>query len=73
MTPEQGELVQYRLARAKGSLDEARLLLANGHACTAVTRIYYVCFYALSALLLTEGKSSPKHSGIRGLSNIARS
>jgi len=67
MTPEQGQLVRYRLARAMESLDEARLLLANGHIRTAVTRIYYACFYAVSALLLTEGQSSPKHSGVRSL------
>jgi len=53
MTPEQGQLVRYRFARAMESLDEARLLLANGHIRTAVTRIYYACFYAVSALLLT--------------------
>jgi len=32
-----------------------------------VTRIYYACFYAVSALLLTESQSSPKHSGVRSL------
>lgn len=67
MTPEQGELVRYRLARATESLDEARLLLANGHVRTAVNRIYYACFYAVSALLSSEGQSSPKHSGVRAL------
>lgn len=48
MTPEQGELVRYRLARAMESLEEARLLLTNGHVRTAVNRIYYACFYAVS-------------------------
>ncbi len=67
MTPGQGELVQYRLARAMESLDEARLLLTNGHVRTVVNRIYYPCFYAVSALLLTEDQSSPKHSGVRSL------
>lgn len=67
MTPEQGELVRYRLVRAMESLDEARLLFTNGHVRTAVNRIYYACFYAVSALLLTEGQSSPKHSGVRSL------
>lgn len=51
MTAERGELVRYRLARAKESLGEARLLLANGHIRTAVNRIYYACFYAVSARL----------------------
>jgi uncharacterized protein (UPF0332 family) len=67
MTPETAELVRYRLARATESLAEVKLLLANDHVRTAVNRLYYACFYAVSALLLTEGHSSPKHSGIRAL------
>lgn len=67
MKPEVAELVRYRLARARESLAEAELLLANDHVRTAVNRLYYACFYAVSALLLTEGHSSPKHSGVRAL------
>ncbi len=32
-----------------------------------MNRAYYACFYAVSALLLAEGHSSPKHSGVRAL------
>ncbi len=67
MKPEVAELVRYRLARARESLAEAELLLGNDHVRTAVNRLYYACFYAVSALLLTEGHSSPKHSGVRAL------
>jgi hypothetical protein len=67
MKPEVAELIRYRLARAQESLAEAELLLANDHVRTAVNRLYYACFYAVSALLLTEGYSSPKHSGVRAL------
>jgi hypothetical protein len=67
MNPEVAELVRYRLARARESLAEAELLFANDHVRTAVNRLYYACFYAVSALLLTEGHSSPKHSGVRAL------
>jgi hypothetical protein len=67
MTPETAELVRYRLARARESVDEAALLLGNGHVRTAVNRLYYACFYAVSGLLLAEGLSSPKHSGVRAL------
>lgn len=34
---------------------------------TAVNRIYYGCFYLVSALLLCEGHASSKHSGVRAL------
>jgi len=67
MKPEGAEVVRYRLARAYESLAEAQLLLANDHVRTAVNRVYYDCFYAVAALLLAEGHSSPKHSGIRAL------
>jgi len=39
------------------------------HRNACVNRLYYACFYAVSALLLAEGKSSSKHSGIRALFN----
>ena len=67
MTPETVALIQYRMARAHEALTEATLLLAHDHVATAVNRLYYAAFYAVSALLLTEGYSSPKHSGIRAL------
>jgi len=67
MRPEEVELVRYRMARAKESIEEARLLLASDHLHTAANRIYYACFYAVSALLFTERLSSSKHSGVRAL------
>ncbi len=67
MTQAYTELIRYRLARAEESLAEASLLLGNNYVRTAVNRLYYACFYAVTALLLTEGHSSPKHSGVRAL------
>jgi uncharacterized protein (UPF0332 family) len=60
-------LVTYRLERARESLEEAGLLLEQGHTNTFVNRLYYACFYAVSALLLTRGLSSAKHSGVRSI------
>lgn len=60
-------LITYRLERANESLDEATLLLERGFTNTAVNRLYYGCFYAVSALLLTQGFSSAKHTGIRAM------
>lgn len=69
MTPEEHALVRYRLQRARETLDEAVLLHEKRRLNAAVNRLYYACFYAVSALLLTEGKSSGKHSGVRALFN----
>jgi len=67
VTPEERAYIRYRLGRAREALEEAKLLLEADHLATAVTRIYYACFYVVSALLLSEGKSSTKHSGVRAL------
>ncbi|MFO7817784.1 MAG: HEPN domain-containing protein [Desulfovibrionales bacterium] len=63
------ELVSYRMARAEESLEDARILTRAGRWNTCVNRLYYACFYAVSALLLRDGLSSSKHAGIRGLFN----
>jgi len=60
-------LVNYRLERAKESIEEAKILMERGHINTFINRLYYACFYAVSALLLAKGLSSPKHSGVRSL------
>jgi uncharacterized protein len=65
VTEETRTLVRYRLDRAKEALQEAVLLLGSGHANTFVNRLYYACFYAVSALLLAKGLSSARHSGVR--------
>jgi uncharacterized protein (UPF0332 family) len=63
------ELVSYRLARAVEALDDARVLAEAKRWNACVNRLYYACFYAVSALLVRDGFSSSKHSGIRGLFN----
>lgn len=67
MMPEEQALVQYRLERAHEAIDEAKLLFEAGHLHTYVNRLYYACFYAMSALLLTKGMSASKHAYVRAL------
>jgi len=54
MKQEMRSLILYRLSRAHEALEEAKILLKEGYANTFVNRIYYACFYAVSALLLTK-------------------
>ena len=65
MIPERASVVRYRLERAQESLAEARLLLASGHANTAVNRLYYACFYGASAALLAQDFVATTHGGLR--------
>ena len=67
MTQEKKVLIRYRLERAHEALQEARILLAEGYANTFVNRVYYACFYAVTALLLTKDLSSARHVGVRAL------
>jgi uncharacterized protein (UPF0332 family) len=59
------ELVYYWMEKAMESLDAAYDELKAGRLSFAVNRIYYACFYAVSAVLLQEGFRFKKHSGVR--------
>lgn len=67
MKPEEREYIRHRLARAKDTIAEAKTLLEAGFSVGVVNRLYYACFYAVSALLLSEGYSASKHSGVISL------
>lgn len=67
MNPETLDYVKHRMDRSMATLAEADFLLGGGFTTLVVNRIYYACFYAVSALLFLEGYSSSKHSGVRAL------
>ena len=69
MTAPNKELVIYRLQRARESLEDAHILADAGRWNPCVNRLYYACFYAVSALLAQEDLSSSKHTGVRSLFN----
>ncbi len=64
-----GDLVRYRMARAQETLEEAHILADSARWNACVNRLYYACFYAVSALLVRDGLSSSKYAGVRGLFN----
>ena len=67
MTKEERALVAYRMERAREAIDEAKMLFDAGHINSYVNRLYYACFYAVSALLLTKNFSTSKHGYLRSL------
>ncbi len=69
MTEESKELVLYRLRKARETLKDARILADARRWNPCVNRLYYACFYAVSAVLIQEDLSSSKHAGIRSLFN----
>ncbi len=56
------EIIQYRMESAKALLKEIDSHINNGFYNTAVNRMYYACFYSVSALLLhrmVDGVKTP--------------
>ncbi len=50
-------------------MEDARILATANRWNPCVNRLYYACFYAVSALLIQQGLSSSKHTGVRSLFN----
>ena len=62
-------LIAYRLQRAAEALEEAQIMQEIGHWNTCANRLYYAAFYAVSALLIHDGLTAAKYSGIKALFN----
>ena len=54
----------YRLEKAKTDLRSARSSLENGFYETSANRSYYAIFHAARAVLVADGQSFSKHSGV---------
>lgn len=58
-------LISYRLDRSGEALQETSLLSEKGYYNAAVNRLYYACYYAISALLLSIGVNAQTHAGVK--------
>ena len=56
-------LIRYRMEQAEESLQAARAMFGMGLLRPAINRAYYTMFYAVLALLATEGRGTSKHTG----------
>ncbi len=59
------EIVKYRLSRAHDTLQELEILVENQLWNTAVNRLYYACYYAVIALLISKEIKAQTHTGVR--------
>lgn len=64
------ELILFRRDRSLETIEDALILAESSRWNACVNRLYYACFYAISALLLLEGRSSTRHTGVRSLFNL---
>ena len=59
------DLVNYKVSRSKETLLEAETIFQAGFYNGAVNRMYYSCYYMVSALLLLNNIKTQTHKGIR--------
>ena len=62
---ERRALVSLRLQNAKDTLIELPVLIEHGFWNTTVSRMYYACYYAASALLLGSKIEANTHNGVK--------
>jgi uncharacterized protein (UPF0332 family) len=67
MNREKATHVKKRFANAKKTLGEVQILIENEIWNTSVNRLYYACFYAVTALLLSSDLETKTHSGAQRL------
>ena len=65
MRPENFQsLITYRIEQAREALADAKLLLDAGRYRAVANRLYYACFYAAVAALLTRRLQYSKHAAV---------
>ena len=59
------DLVKYRIARAKDTLEDAQILAEHNKWNSAINRLYYAAYYAVMALLLDADLMPTTHNGAK--------
>lgn len=59
------EIVRYRLEKAQVTYKDALLGICNDSVGIAANRLYYAAYYAVSALLISNGIAVRSHDGVR--------
>ncbi len=62
---ERNDLIEHRISRAKSSIKEVELLVENELFNAAISRLYYACYYAVIALLISKEIKAQTHAGVR--------
>lgn len=61
----QEDYAKYRIEKAKETIEEVQTHIKNRYWNTAINRMYYACFYAVSALLAKGKIEVSTHTGVR--------
>jgi uncharacterized protein (UPF0332 family) len=58
------KLAQFRVQQAQQALQEANVLFRENLLLGTVNRAYYALFYSVQALVILQGETISKHSGV---------
>jgi uncharacterized protein (UPF0332 family) len=64
------DLVRYRIERAREAFADTEYLVAESRWNAAANRMYYTCFYVVSAYLALKNLNAITHSGLKSAFNL---
>jgi uncharacterized protein (UPF0332 family) len=64
------DYIQYRIEKCKEAFEDALLLTEQKRWNASVNRLYYSCYYIVSALLLKNNIDTKTHSGLKNQLNL---
>jgi uncharacterized protein (UPF0332 family) len=70
MSSSSGDYISYRIEKSGEALADAKLLAQNKRWNAAVNRLYYSCFYCVSALIHKHGLRASTHTGVKTQFNL---
>ncbi len=59
------DYIKYRVTKSQEAYKDAQLLMSNGRWNSSVNRLYYSCFYLVSALLYKHAIKADTHNGVK--------
>ena len=62
---ERSDYVKYRIEKSVETYEVAELLYDNSKWSSTINRLYYACFYAITALLVKNEIETKSHSGVK--------
>lgn len=65
MSYQKEDLIKYRLEKSAITFNEAKSLAESGFWGGCANRLYYSCFYSVTALLAKDDVSAYTHNGVR--------
>jgi uncharacterized protein (UPF0332 family) len=64
------DYINYRVTKSSEALNDAKVLANNQSWNACINRLYYACYYAVSALLLQNNVTTLTHTGLKTQFNL---